>query len=114
MSVAYSMTIYRVYYTHTRVTPIHTLSTIRYYSFSLAVCVCVGFMGAVHGMCVSHADEMKNRGLPNNKEGLHHLRMCSSLAATLTRPRLSPSLADTPCTIYHIHCSEPKLKLATQ
>ena len=65
MSVAYSMTIYRVYYTHTQrshVTPIHTLSTIRYYSFSLAVCVCVGVMGAVHGVCVSHADEMKNRG----------------------------------------------------
>ena len=61
-------------------------------------------------VCASHADEMKNGGRlkymcqqnanPDNKEGY----MCSSLAAlhvSLTRPRLSHSLADTPCTIYH-------------
>ena len=63
-------------------------------------------------VCASHADEMKNGGRlkymcqqnanPDNKEGLHALR--SSLAAlhvSLNRPRLSHSLADTPCTISH-------------
>ena len=68
-------------------------------------CVCswVWFMG----VCTSRADEMKNGGrlkymcqqnaYPNNKEGY----MCSSPHVSLTRPRLSPSLADAPCTMSH-------------
>ena len=64
----------------------------------------------VHGcvcVCACHADEMKNGGRlkymckqnanPDNKEGLHVF----VLHVSLTRPRLSHSLADTPCTIYH-------------
>ena len=69
------------------------------------------FMGVVHGcVCASRADEMKNGGrlkymcsrtqIPTIRKGY----MCSSLAGlqvSLTRPRLSPILADTSCTIYH-------------
>ena len=64
----------------------------------------------VHGgvcVCASHAEEMKNGGrlkymcqIPTIRKGY----MCSSLATlhvSLTQPRLSHSLADTPCTIYH-------------
>ena len=70
------------------------------------------FMGVVHGcVCASHADEMKNGGHlkymcqqntnPNNKEGLHMYSSLAGLHVSLTRPRLSPSLADTPCTTSH-------------
>ena len=65
----------------------------------VCVCVCV---------CASHADEMKNGGRlkymcqqnanPDNREGLSSL---AALHVSLTRPRLSHSLADTPCTMYH-------------
>ena len=69
------------------------------------------FMGVVHGcVCANRADEMKNgrrlkytasrTQIPTIRKGY----MCSSLAAlhvSLTRPRLSHSLADTPCTISH-------------
>ena len=72
----------------------------------------------VHGcvcVCASHADELKNGGRLkymcqqnanlDNKEGLHVFKgyMCSSLAAlhvSLTRPRLSLSLADN--TVHYI------------
>ena len=66
-------------------------------------------LSMVHGC--GHADEIKNGGrlknicasrtqIPTIRKGY----MCSSLAAlhvSLTRPRLSHSLADTPCTISH-------------
>ena len=61
-------------------------------------------MGVVHGVSASHADDdgrlkymcLQNSN-PSNTEGLHVFQ----LHAALTPPRLSPSLADTPCTIYH-------------
>ena len=63
----------------------------------------------VHGcVCASHADEMKNGGrlkyMCQQNATIRKGYMCSSLAAlhvSLTRPRLSHSLADTPCTIHH-------------
>ena len=70
------------------------------YMYALYVCV-----------CASRADEMKTGGHlnymcqqntnPNNKEGLHMYSSLAGLHVSLTRPRLSPSLADTPCTISH-------------
>ena len=70
----------------------------------LSVCVYM----LVHGcVCASHADEMKNGGRLKymcQQNAIRKDYMCSSLAAlhvSLTRPRLSHSLADTPCTIYN-------------
>ena len=67
------------------------------------------FMGVCE--CASHADELKNGGrlkyICASRTHISTIRngyMCSSLAAlhvSLTRPRLSHSLANTPCTTYH-------------
>ena len=56
------------------------------------------------GVSTSHADdEMGKMYVPAECKSQGY--MCSlhvaALHATLTRPRLSPSLADTLCTIYH-------------
>jgi hypothetical protein len=72
------------------------------------MCWFMGVYVLVHGcVCASHADEMKNGGRlknmcqqnanPDNKEELQP----SCAARSLTRPRLSDDLADTPCIIYH-------------
>ena len=74
------------------------------------MCWFMGVYVLVHGcVCASHADEMKNGGrlkymCQRNAIRKGYMYMCSSLAAlhvSLTRPRLSHSLADTPCTISH-------------
>ena len=58
------------------------------------------------GACASHADEMKKGGVLINvpaerKSTIRKGYMYSSLHVSLTRPCLSTSLADTPCTISH-------------
>ena len=64
--------------------------------------------GWVHGcVCASHADEMKNGGhlkymcQQNANPNGYMYSSLAELHVSLTRPRLSPCLADTPCTIYH-------------
>ena len=76
----------------------------------VCVCVSVGSWVWFMGVCASHACRRNEKRwafkiyVPAERKSLAKNKgyMCSSLAAlhvALTRPRLSPSLADTPCTI---------------
>ena len=58
----------------------------------------------VHGcVCASHADEMKNGGRLKHmcQQNANPDNKLAALHVSLTRPRLSHSLADTPCTLPH-------------